>query len=84
MSNPIMPGVDVTLKGVYMYRCPTCRKTERFDDRYGPTCTGPHPSLDEHPMVPMELVGTERSTLGRGFHAVPSGLITPYADNQGV
>lgn len=53
------PGEEVTKKGVYVYRCVMCGRTERYDDKYGPACTGPS-WTDEHPMEPMALVGTDK------------------------
>lgn len=44
----IIPGEFVTKVGAFVFRCPVCRKAERFDDAYEPICTGPHPSLNEH------------------------------------
>jgi hypothetical protein len=43
-----IPGQDVRLEGVNVFRCPVCRNEFRYDDEYEPICTGPHPSLDEH------------------------------------
>lgn len=50
-----------TLKrGVVLYRCPVCGSKVRNDaDAMEPACTGPHPSLDEHPLAPMVKVGVD-------------------------
>lgn len=48
-----IPGADLLMKGKYTYLCHMCGKKEYGDDAYPPACTGPHPSLDEHPMEPM-------------------------------
>jgi hypothetical protein len=37
----------------FRYRCPVCRKIEANDQRLELVCTGPHPSLHEHPPEPM-------------------------------
>lgn len=54
LSNIIIPGQVVTKVGAFVFRCPVCRKYERFDDLYEPMCTGPSPSLDEHTPTVME------------------------------
>lgn len=56
------PGQEVTKQGVFVYRCPVCNNTARFDDKYGPACTGPT-WRDDHPMEAMELVGEDAPKL---------------------
>jgi hypothetical protein len=56
LGEPDRPGVTVIKRGVFVYECPTCRKRERFDDAYGPACTGPG-ATDQHPMRLMALLG---------------------------
>lgn len=51
------PGQQVIRFGVYLYRCPVCKTERRYDDAYGPACTGPSETRDEHPMTPMTLLG---------------------------
>ncbi len=40
----------------FTFRCPMCRTIRKNDQMMQPMCTGPHPSLDEHPPVVMEYV----------------------------
>ena len=54
--TPFTPGVEIRKRGVYVYRCPICGSEMRYDDAYGPACTGPSSSQDEHEMAPMELI----------------------------
>lgn len=49
------PGEHLRLKDVYVYRCPLCCQTFRYDDPYEPLCTGPNPTLDEHAPEVMRL-----------------------------
>jgi hypothetical protein len=42
-------------KGVW-FRCPICANRVKHDgEGLEPCCTGPHPSLDEHPLEAMVL-----------------------------
>lgn len=52
----LIPGQHLVQDGVYLFACPICRKTFRFDDPYGPVCTGPSEMRDEHAPVAMKLV----------------------------
>lgn len=46
-----------TKNGVLVFRCPLCGNTARSEYAgLEPCCTGPHPSLDEHPMEVMVRV----------------------------
>jgi hypothetical protein len=48
-------------RGVVEFRCPVCNNLARTDgDGLEPACTGPHPSLDEHPLTPMVKAGLTR------------------------
>lgn len=40
----------------FRFRCPICGNTVVNDQEMEPVCTGPHPSLDEHPHEPMVRV----------------------------
>ena len=41
----------------FEFECPVCRNRARNDARdMPPLCTGPHPSLDEHPPTLMALL----------------------------
>ncbi len=43
---------------VVVYVCPLCGNKCRTDGAgLEPVCTGPHPSLDEHPHEPMVRIG---------------------------
>lgn len=47
-------------RGVVEFLCPVCKNRVRTDgDGMEPACTGPHPSLDEHPLTPMRKVGID-------------------------
>lgn len=52
-------GAVLLKRGAYVFRCPLCGKHEESDDQYPPCCTGPHPSLHEHEMTPMDRVDVE-------------------------
>ena len=41
----------------FQFRCPLCDKIETNDQRMEIMCTGPHPSLDEHPPELMVFTG---------------------------
>jgi hypothetical protein len=58
-SSLLIPGQQLITRGVYVYVCPVCRKTFRYDDRYEPICTGPSEMRDEHPPVVMRLKGVQ-------------------------
>lgn len=53
---PMQPGAELLLNGVYVFRCPVCRKEFRYDDPYGPMCTGASETRDEHAPVAMILL----------------------------
>lgn len=40
----------------FTFKCPMCGTTMLNDQMMQPLCTGPHPSLDEHPPTVMEYV----------------------------
>ncbi len=40
----------------FTFKCPMCGTTMVNDQMMQPLCTGPHPSLDEHPPTVMEYV----------------------------
>jgi len=44
----VLPGTELILRDVFVFRCPLCANEFRYDDPYEPLCTGPHPTLDEH------------------------------------
>ncbi len=49
--------VGVHQMGVtFRFRCPMCGNRMDNDQMMQPMCTGPHPSLDEHPPVVMEYI----------------------------
>jgi len=55
----VQPGQALLQRGVYLFLCPTCGKTFRYDDDYGPMCSGPSETRDEHDPVPMRLLKTD-------------------------
>jgi hypothetical protein len=47
-------------RGVVVFECPVCRYRMRSDgEGLEPACTGPHPSLDEHPLTPMRRLDVD-------------------------
>jgi len=50
------PGQALLQRGVYLFICPTCGKTFRYDDPYGPMCTGTSETRDEHDPIAMRLL----------------------------
>lgn len=40
---------------VWTFRCPLCAKAYTYDEPGEPLCTGPHETLDEHPVETMLL-----------------------------
>jgi hypothetical protein len=51
----ILGPVFEAKRNVWVFRCPVCGNTVRNDSDMEPLCTGPHPSLDEHPPEVMVL-----------------------------
>ena len=58
LSTRLLPRQQVRQHQVYVYECPVCHNQCRYDDRYEPTCTGPH-WTDDHPLEVMRLVSVE-------------------------
>ena len=55
----VVPGTRLVTVGVYLFRCPLCRKDFRYDDPYEPLCTGPSETRDEHAPEVMRFVRRE-------------------------
>lgn len=74
--NPIytrfIPGENLITKGIYVYHCPTCRKTFRYDDCYEPICTGPSENRDDHPPEIMRRVKTDEKKTILGVGGLPT------------
>lgn len=51
-----LPGERLISHGVYLFRCPLCGNEFRYDDPYGPVCTGTSTTQDEHAPEAMRLV----------------------------
>jgi len=52
----LVPGTKLVARGVYVFQCPTCWKTFRYDDPYEPICTGPSENRDDHAPVVMQFL----------------------------
>ncbi len=59
MPDVLIPGTQLITREVFVYRCPTCAKTFRYDDPYAPLCTGPSEMRDDHPPQLMDLIRRE-------------------------
>ena len=56
--------LDPVKRGVVVFVCPVCKNRTRTDGNgMEPACTGPHPSLDEHPLTPMRKVAVDMERL---------------------
>jgi hypothetical protein len=55
-----IPGKSLVKTGVYVFQCPLCHRTFRYDDPYEPMCTGPSDTLDEHPPEVMRFLRREK------------------------
>jgi hypothetical protein len=77
MPELLIPNTQLLQTGVYVFRCPTCGHRFRFDDPYGPICTGPGTTQDTHEPVAMLLVGTVAPTQFAGVRG-PSIIIKPF------
>ncbi len=55
----IEPGTQLIMRDVFVFRCPLCAHTFRYDDPYEPMCTGPNMALDEHAPEVMRLLRRE-------------------------
>ncbi len=59
MSRIIIPGTQLITKGVYLFECSVCHTRFRYDDPFGPMCTGPNPNQDEHTPTLMKMIRRE-------------------------
>jgi hypothetical protein len=55
----IVPGTRLVKEGVYVYGCPVCKKTFRYNDAYEPICTGPSENRDDHAPEVMRFLRRE-------------------------
>lgn len=55
----IIPGTKLVIVGVFVFKCPLCKKLFRHDDPYAPLCTGPSEMRDEHAPEVMRLFRRE-------------------------
>lgn len=73
-----VPGENLIAKGVFLYRCPTCKKEFRYDDPYEPICTGPSENSDDHAPQIMTLVKRDNPKIVCLPLAQPSSILTTF------
>lgn len=68
----------------YVFGCPVCLKTFKYDEPGEPCCTGPSEMRDDHVMTVMRLVRIEKSEVHPRFALKRSvgALILPHMEEK--